>query len=169
MKKWLIFAVIAAMFAMVMFPACGKDEGGEAVAENVIAKLEGSDVIVTWTGDVGSDYAVYSLKQGYPLTSSGDIKLEIDGQRLLRYYKDYNPYSTTAGNYVSGGETNPQEEQWSAIIESATSGIYRFGVGPVNAGGYPIEQTTIVWYTATVPGAAETDPPIVDQGFIEIP
>jgi hypothetical protein len=48
MKKWLILAVIAAMFAVVTFVACGggDDGGGSGVAENAEILVDGDGKIL---------------------------------------------------------------------------------------------------------------------------
>jgi hypothetical protein len=100
MKKWLIFAVIAAVFAMVMFPACGGDDGdGGPSASNVIAKVltvpvveaDGTTsvtgtgaILITWEGGAGYDYYfILQEKSDLPQTAGGS---EISrGQNLYAY------------------------------------------------------------------------------------
>jgi hypothetical protein len=157
MKKWLILAVIAAVF-MVTFPACGGDDGGETVAGDVKAELVGGGdfILVTWTGDPKSDFAVYAQRLDY--FTVGDDGLDflrvglIDvGQRRLTY-KDEDD------DFVEAGLTNSVPEQWSYLISvtdfktkvdftsTAPDTFYvRFGVAPSNAGGYSLEKFTIVW------------------------
>jgi hypothetical protein len=154
MKKWLILAVIAAVF-MVTFPACGGDDSGETVAGDVKAEIfPGDFILVTWTGDPKSDFAVYAQRLDY--FTVGDDAIDdlrvasIDvGQRRLTYFD-------ADGDFVEDGLTNSVPEQWSYLIEvsdliskmdiSGAGDIYvRFGVAPTNAGGYSLEKFTIVW------------------------
>jgi len=179
MKKWLIFAVIAAMFAMVMFPACGKDEGGNAAAaENVRAYLIGGEVIVSWTGSANSDYIVYvqekKINGEYSVAAETTI-----GQNQMKYVL------ATTGGVASPVRVNDNEEYWSVYSGSTltgdvasanlktklpSGGAFRFGVGPANTGSFSLDEVPIVWdnenlttddLTGDKTGAAEKD-----YGFI---
>jgi hypothetical protein len=175
MKKWLIFAVIAAM-VLTAFPSCGGDDaGGEPVADNVKVELQdnGNYILITWTGDSNADYVVFAEVLTYPVSTTppaGNIVLLGPGQRLLKYMKDVNGTPT----FDSTGVTNDSEESWSyaPIATSnppagAVSGDrVRFGVGYVNAGGYTLEQVTIKWDTQTL---EENSVLIKDVGFFELP
>jgi len=92
MKKWFIFALIAAVF-MVTFTACNKDEEGDdglglagAISSDtsVFDDINGfQSLIVTWNGVPGYDYYVYFEQRDIsgvitPLAVSG-----IKGQTLF--------------------------------------------------------------------------------------
>jgi hypothetical protein len=146
MKKWLIFAVIAAMVLMA-FPSCGGDEeAGEPVADGINARVynSGANVLIEWDGDGNTDYSVYSETLDYPV-ANGQVTLEIAGQRLFKYLDD-------DGNFVAAGLTNPDgsEGKWSAVVSAPGSGTVRYRVAVSNAGGSPLEQFTIKWDTGTI-------------------
>ena len=155
MKKWLIIAAVVAMFAMV-FPACGKDEGGVGTASDVTVTFDDDDaptqVLITWTATEGYEYRVYYqvIDKLTTIVTTTYISL---GQNLYTYEWD-----DDGGDWVQS--LNEEQTQWSLKIPDATfttiktaaltadadNGYVRFGVAPANPGGYPIpEKITIAW------------------------
>ena len=127
MKKWLILAAVVAMFAMV-FPACGKDEGGIAEASDVQMGLynDGTDVfvIVTWTGsETGYRYDVVFAGvegEGGGLFAGGATQYEyVQGQNILLFAFD------DEGTFTAVGNDTPS--QWSAKIKISELTIYESG------------------------------------------
>jgi hypothetical protein len=185
MKKWMIIAVVAALF-MVMFPACGGDDDGgdDAVADNVRAVKVGSNVLVTWTGSVGSDYAVYYQEKSQSTDVGGGTQAT-RGQRQFKYVLNT---STKAVDIT----INDDEVYWSvwsddsnsetgntlnAVVNSGTingvsvgplSGNYRFGVGPALTGGFRRKNLPIVWDNENLPQTDATAQGVdaKDYGFI---
>jgi hypothetical protein len=154
MKKWLIFAVIAVMF-MVMFPACGGDEGDDAVASDVLAyRFDDGTVLITWNGSTGTDYVIYYQKKGETEYVVSNVK----GQRLLQYEVD-------SGAVVLPAKINDSANSWSVFSgDSAAQDVYpssnkafntliltftggdevRFGVGPANTGLYSLRSDQLL-------------------------
>jgi len=108
MKKWFIFALIAAVF-MVTFTACNKDEegdDGQGRASPPRADLYEStsgalgSIIVNWNGSPGYDYYVFFEKRDLngiitPMALAG-----VKGQTVFQFEEDSTaPYwkLTTAG------------------------------------------------------------------------
>jgi len=160
MKKWLIFAVIAAMFAMVMFPSCGKDEGGEAVASDVRLTKIGSTYVLTWDGNGGTDYGVYYMEQGYPLNGTasssaavgGKVNLIMVGSNQKKYIKAFDTADNrqTLLNTTEGVLNTDGDDKWSVVVDFTTLSItssvpIRLGVGAASPGGYYVEEFTIAW------------------------
>jgi hypothetical protein len=152
MKKWLIFAVIAAMFAMVMFPACGDkgggDNGGAASNVEVIKMYDGvqtdnafpanTKVVaynIKWDGVPGYDYYVY-----YEVKDpTGEVKKatkQVKGQTL---YKFSTLYSTGASPVLTTPfvklEDADDKTNWSILACKATNGALTV-VGSTATGGY---------------------------------
>jgi hypothetical protein len=153
MKKWLIFAVIAVMF-MVMFPACGGDEGDDTVASDVLAYKFGNGVLITWNGSTGTDYVIYYQKKG----ETEYVVSEVKGQRQLQY-------EVEDGDVVLPPKINDSPNSWSVfsgvedsentypsslnafyelINTTLTAGDYRFGVGPANTGLYSLRSDQLL-------------------------
>ena len=166
MKKWLILAVIAAVF-MVMFPACGnKDDDGPS-ANTVEAKKYGSNYLITWTGSSGYDFAVYFQNKADVTDIVGGTKMS-PGQNLYAY--EYDEDADTLNVVL-----NQSPEQWSVLINAAWTAEYsdfkdavdgkegRFGVGAANPGGYPLEAVKIVWDNAD---DSDDDTPLKEKGFL---
>jgi hypothetical protein len=157
MKKWMIIAVVAAMFAMIMFPACGGDdgEGDDRAASEVTATLVGNELLITWTGSPGVDYTVYYAKKEN--TPSREAKEAAVGQRTFKYTLD-----DDTGTVVQRVNDNP--DYWSVYSDGDTdddattslsglvtnvlsgNGQFCFGVGPAYTGSFAIDENVpIVW------------------------
>jgi hypothetical protein len=153
MKKWLIFAVIAVMF-MVMFPACGGDEGDDTVASDVLAYKFDGGVLITWNGSTGTDYVIYYQKKG----ETEYVMSEVKGQRQLKY-------EVEDGDVVLPPKINDSPNSWSVfsgddetedaypssnyafyeLIDTFTGGVeVRFGVGPANTGLYSLRSDQLL-------------------------
>jgi hypothetical protein len=173
MKKWLIFAVIAAMFAMVMVAACGGgDEGGSDGAASDVRVFvnqispNATAALIQWNGDPSYEYGVYyqvidQLQTIYPViymglgqnlytytASGGAAELNTQGPNLWQYY------------LASGASTNPGGlggVTLGAIIASASavssSSAVRFGVGALNPGGFQVSENieALIAWSAQVP------------------
>jgi hypothetical protein len=144
MKKWLIFAVIAAMFAMVMFPACGNkgDDRGSAadnveVRQMLSAKMNegkygsGAELIgynITWEGVPGYDYYVYyEVKDPDGTITPAASSKAIKGQTLFKFDQLLNsatpPAPTTPFIKVSDAD---DANSWSILV---TDNSKSFGQG----------------------------------------
>jgi hypothetical protein len=169
MKKWLIFAVIAAMF-LVMFPACGGDDESGPSVDSVVATPNDLDdpteVLITWTGGFGYEYGVYFqiINSLTSITSTTYLGL---GQNLYSYeLNDSDTYDKVLNT--------ENQDQWAYLLNDAsigdltlydgtaviddfsdlvtfatgqnTEGVVRFGIAPANPGGFPLpDQITIKW------------------------
>ena len=127
MKKWLIIAAVVAMFAMV-FPACGKDEGGITEASDVQMALndDGDAIVVTWTGDeVGYRYdVVFADVEGVGgglFADTGPDYYYAPGQNVVIFSLDDDDEIIALGNDTPN--------QWSAKIAIAdiVSAVSAFG------------------------------------------
>ena len=148
MKKWLIIAAVVAMFAMV-FPACGKDEGGDPSASEVNAKVYTSGILITWTAPDGYDFALYFQEKADLTKISGGTDIS-PGQNLYAYKENDD------GDDVEE-VLNDSKDQWAVFINSdwttahaafktlVDGKIGRFGVGAANPGGFPLESVKIQW------------------------
>ena len=158
MKKWLILAVIAAVF-MVMFPACGnKDDGGLSEASDVkMARYNDGTadfLIVTWTGDsTGSRYDVAVADASgvggslfAPAASSGTD---------YEYFQGQNVYLFDLDGTVLGNE---EPSSWSAKIAFSdidATEVVLVGVVALSPGGYSF-GSKVVW------GVTEDDEKFID-------
>ena len=181
MKKWLILAAVVAMFAMV-FPACGKDEGGVSVATDVIVLADNdadptaadpTKITITWNGGNGYEYGVYYQVLD-KLAPAAIIDMGL-GQNVYSYSDEAVEDVDDPSNII--GALNEDKANWSYVVEvtqtaptlsqlttavgDATGnedGLIRFGVAPANPGGFPIEgEIKIVWqegFVALTPTAA---------------
>jgi hypothetical protein len=136
MKKWLIFAVIAALFAVVMFPACGDKGGGDngsaasnvqvyKVTDSLPADLTTAAVTalnVVWDGAEGYEYSVYFEK----LTPEG--KIETVSSSILRGQTLYGfkAKKTSAGAYDNPGweatQDGTEKNRWAILLTTGTDG-----------------------------------------------
>jgi len=144
MKKWLIIAAVVAMFAMV-FPACGKDEGGNGDASppelTFVYNTEGGVIgtgatalqalIVTWTGAAGYDYEVYFEQRDFngvitPLDinpATPAIPSGVKGQTLYPVKMKIGSDKKPADPYWEIGEPDGAEKTlWSIAIGASSSG-----------------------------------------------
>jgi hypothetical protein len=176
MKKWMIIAVVAALF-MVMFPACGGDDAGEddTVASDVRAYKIGGNVLVTWTGSNGSDYAVYYQEKAATAVAGDGTKTQVVlGQRQFKFVlKD-------DGTGDVDTTINGDESYWSVWSDDAgktgqefsgnlpIGGEFRFGVGPALTGGFRSENLPIAWDNENLDSTAATAKGVdaKDYGFI---
>ena len=150
MKKFLIFAVIAAMFATV-FPACGKDDdsGGAASPPEVQLVYDKADakeaaalnaIIVTWTGAAGYDYDVYFERRNLDGVITALETNGVKGQTL--YALKVKETSATNKDPITPFweiDTNieaAEETLWSLAISSASNNHYYFGA-PATVGASP--------------------------------
>jgi len=155
MKKWFILALVAAVF-MVTFPACGGDDGGVGSASNVKALVDDESdpgaILITWNASDGYEYRVYyQVLNDLSPAAIVDIGL---GQNVFEY-------DITAEDPTIGAK-NSSKSKWQYLVETTGSttftaiktaattaneeGLVRFGVGPANPGGFPLEnEITIVW------------------------
>jgi hypothetical protein len=175
MKKWMIIAVVAALF-MVMFPACGGDDAGEddRAASDVKAVLVGSDLLITWTGSAGVDYTVYYAEKKDTATRAAQEA--VIGQRALKYELKDKAVVT---------RVNDREDYWSvysdgvgeiatnlASVVGGLTGEFCFGVGPAYTGSYAIDENVpIVWDIGNIDSnqAAADGVAKKDWGYITFP
>jgi hypothetical protein len=143
MKKWLIFAAVAAMFAVVMFPACetGGDDAGIADSVNVealfdeVAGQNGYSATasligynITWEGVPGYDYYAYFEV----MDARGDIQratTQVKGQTVYKFGKKTSG-STLDAPFIMREEADGKES-WSILACAATFGPD--AVGPYTA------------------------------------
>jgi hypothetical protein len=137
MKKWMIFAVIAAVF-MVTFPACGGDDDGGPSASSVVATLKyialplceadgtpvkdnqtsataipAAGILVTWEGGAGYDYyLVWQDKNDLTKTVGGS---NISAGQNLYTYEPYTPTGATAPTQLRR-VLNTDKGQWSVLL-----------------------------------------------------
>jgi hypothetical protein len=152
MKKWLIFAVIAAMFAMVMFTACpGGDDGGGAASGVTVTKMYDKEQVsgeypagtalvaynITWEGVDGYDYYVYYEKKD----PSGQIEKatnQVKGQTVYSFDKMYDNASpsvlvTTYAKLQDAGDKN----SWAILVCPTSYGaLTEYTAAPTLTGGY---------------------------------
>jgi hypothetical protein len=207
MKKWLILAVIAAVF-MVTFPACGGDDDGGPSASSVIAKVYPSSVafaeadgtviptaasteiiLITWEGGAGYDYAFYFQDRKNLAKIVGDREIS-RGQNLYTY-EPFTPTGATAPTQLRR-VLNTDKGQWSVLLYKGTTGTDatdgfagykgffdaiggggtavtiegRFGVGPANPGGFPLESVKIQWDIENDDTGGATPLPTKQAGFL---
>jgi hypothetical protein len=151
MKKWLIFAVIAALFAVVMFPACGDkgagDNGGAASGVTVTKMYSVPDPTkapgtlaaynITWEGVPGYDYFVYyEVKDPDGTVQYVDTTnwLPVKGQTLFAFQEKKDPADTT-GATLANPYFEPidaaDQNAWSILVASGTAGYS----GTINSAG----------------------------------
>jgi hypothetical protein len=131
MKKWFIFGVIAAMFAMVMFTACPSgDDGGGAASMPVVDPLKNQagdtlvGAIITWDGVDGYNYYVYFEQRDI----SGIIKplvqdLGVKGQTVYGFKKKVSN-NVPVAPYWEIDRDNTSATNWAIAIGSDVSGAY---------------------------------------------
>jgi hypothetical protein len=153
MKKWLIFAVIAAMFAMVMFSACPSgDDGGGAASDVELLTAEGELLtytasgteyyIVTFQGAKGYTYSIFTIgaddTEGIEAVTP-DVSSAV-AQSMIGY-----KYDADEEEVVAFG--NDQEDQWFALLptDDITKAFFNVGVAAFSPGGYPLEKASVAW------------------------
>jgi hypothetical protein len=159
MKKWLIFAVIAAMFAMVMFPACGGDaEESDGAASDVVVTFDDpaapTAALISWNGDASYEYGVYYQVIDY-LGSITPVVFIDRGQNLYTYDVESAGATTLNTNqdgwqfyYDSTAFANGVKTDSAAVNTTNTEEVVRFGVAALNPGGFQVQEaidTLIVW------------------------
>jgi hypothetical protein len=148
MKKWLIFAVIAAMFAVVMFPACGDKGAGDngGIADNVqVIPLYDNDKTgtpaayphttyligynITWDGVPGYDYyAYYEI-----MDARGDIQRatrQVKGQTVYSFDREAVDTSAAPALKIPGIKRSEAagKENWSILACAALGGPDATGI-----------------------------------------
>jgi hypothetical protein len=172
MKKWFIFGVIAAMFAMVMFTACPSgDDGGGAASNVTVTKMysvadpvhpipAGAVTLVayniTWEGVPGYDYFVYyEVKDpdGTVRFSDTTNYIPVKGQTLFKFQPLVDKTVTT------GALTSPyfeavdadDENSWAILVAAASTGYS----GTIVSGDKGAAAAGLLW-TALGGGGAVT-------------
>jgi hypothetical protein len=157
MKKWLIFAAVAAMFAVVMFPACETGGDGDGVADSVNVEAfydhiqvsgaypAGTKIVaynITWEGVPGYDYYVYyevmdargEIQASYLSTAFDQVK----GQTVYKFAAQTTP-TTTGGNVLNlpyvKSDLADGKESWS-ILACAEDGGPDEVTAAGGSGGY---------------------------------
>jgi hypothetical protein len=168
MKKWLIFAVIAAMFAMVMFPACGNKSGesdGAAGMPDVVQVLNAAGdtllaVIVRWEGTAGYDYYVYFEERdiyGTVMPLAGNTVYAVKGQTT---------YGLIA-NIDSNDDGDPDTPFWQIDVGSAEKTSWSIAISADDCYYGNMDTTTITPALKTAFGTVKievqkglSDPPV---------